>query len=247
VAKYRRVTEVTAISFDDLVEHGKAYPGVAVMSGMPLYFRYLGHPVQYVDAGLVETDDTFHLPSNDLERKVVFRRGQLLVHDTSRRGFTIYPDADKWERIDQAGSREYDRADPFDVPDGQHCGSCGGTQAVIVSVQDGLLAERCVGCGEQELLADSRPTVTEMSDIKQILAADMTRPDGPLQEPKRPLGLTAQAVYALVQEARRGRDRHAAEPAETPSVVGLCKVCRTESGLDDRGRCFRCAEGVVRL
>ena len=78
---------------------------------------------------------------------------------------------------------DYQRADRFDMPDGQHCGSCGATQCVIVSVQDGLLAERCIGCGEQELLAQERPS-SAPPDLVQ-LARHSTPPPARLWRPIR--------------------------------------------------------------
>lgn len=74
MAKYRRkptVVEV-AITFDELVEYGKAH-GANIVNGMPWSFSYKGHPITH------ETDDCYLVPTRDgLWR---FERGDMLVTD----------------------------------------------------------------------------------------------------------------------------------------------------------------------
>lgn len=70
---------VEAITFDQLVEHGKSAAANTV-DGMPWSFNYAGHPVTH------ETDDCYLIPT--LEGTMRFERGDMLI--TGVKG-EIYP------------------------------------------------------------------------------------------------------------------------------------------------------------
>jgi hypothetical protein len=70
---------IEAITFDELVEHGKA-SGANIVNGMPWSFSYAGHPVTH------ESDDCYIVPS--LEGPMRFERGAMLI--TGVKG-EIYP------------------------------------------------------------------------------------------------------------------------------------------------------------
>lgn len=70
---------VEAITFDELVEHGKLQ-GATVYEGMPWSFSYAGHPITH------EHDDCYLIPT--LEGTMQLRRGDMLI--TGVKG-EIYP------------------------------------------------------------------------------------------------------------------------------------------------------------
>lgn len=70
---------IEAITFDDLVTHGKASAAVMV-KGMPWAFEYAGHQITH------ETDDCYLIPT--LEGIMKFQRGDMLI--TGVKG-EVYP------------------------------------------------------------------------------------------------------------------------------------------------------------
>lgn len=80
MAKFRKKPVVIeAITFDELVEHGKAL-GVPLHGGMPWSFTYAGHPITH------ENDDCYLVPT--LEGTMKFTRADMLI--TGVKG-EIYP------------------------------------------------------------------------------------------------------------------------------------------------------------
>lgn len=80
MAKFRKKPVVIeAITFDELVAHGKA-SGVALINGMPWSFLYAGHPITH------ENDECYLIPT--LEGTMKFNRGDMLI--TGVKG-EIYP------------------------------------------------------------------------------------------------------------------------------------------------------------
>jgi hypothetical protein len=78
--KYRKKPVVIeAITFDELVEHGKSQ-GVPISNGMPWSFMYAGHPITH------ENDGCYLIPT--LEGTHQMRRGDMLI--TGVKG-EIYP------------------------------------------------------------------------------------------------------------------------------------------------------------
>jgi len=78
--KYRKKpVEIEAITFDELVEYGKAN-GANIVNGMPWSFNYKGHPITH------ENNDCYLIPT--LEGTHNFRRGDMLI--TGVKG-EIYP------------------------------------------------------------------------------------------------------------------------------------------------------------
>ena len=78
--KYRKKPVVIeAITFDELVEHGKVVGG-NIVNGMPWSFDYNGHPITH------ENDDCYLIPT--LEGTMRFNRGEMLI--TGVQG-EIYP------------------------------------------------------------------------------------------------------------------------------------------------------------
>ncbi len=71
---------IKAITFDQLVEHGKANCGANIQNGMPWSFDYGGHPITH------ENDDCYLIPT--LEGTHQMKRGDMLI--TGVRG-EIYP------------------------------------------------------------------------------------------------------------------------------------------------------------
>ncbi len=70
---------ITAITFDELVEHGRL-SGANQHNGMPWSFEYGGHPLTH------ENDDCYLIPT--LEGTMRFERGDMLI--TGVQG-EIYP------------------------------------------------------------------------------------------------------------------------------------------------------------
>ena len=70
---------IEAITFDELVEHGKAAGG-NIVNEMPWSFNYRGHPITH------ENDDCYLIPT--LEGTMRFNRGEMLI--TGVKG-EIYP------------------------------------------------------------------------------------------------------------------------------------------------------------
>lgn len=80
MAHYRKKPVVIeAITFDELVEHGRSNGG-NIVNGMPWSFKYKGHPVTH------ENDDCYLIPT--LEGTMRFDRGDMLI--TGVKG-EIYP------------------------------------------------------------------------------------------------------------------------------------------------------------
>lgn len=80
MAKYQKLPVVIeAITFDELVEHGKSNGG-NIVNGMPWSFSYAGHPITH------ENDNCYIVPS--LEGPMRFERGAMLI--TGVKG-EIYP------------------------------------------------------------------------------------------------------------------------------------------------------------
>lgn len=72
MAKYRsKVVEIEAITFDELIQHGLAQPGVNVHNGMPWSFHYQGHPITN------ESDDCYLIPT--LEGTMRMGRDDMLI------------------------------------------------------------------------------------------------------------------------------------------------------------------------
>lgn len=81
MARYRKKPVVIeAITFDELVEHGRAQEGVNIVNGMPWSFLYQGQPITH------ENDDCYLIPT--LEGTMRFERGALLI--TGVKG-EVYP------------------------------------------------------------------------------------------------------------------------------------------------------------
>lgn len=80
MSKYRKRPDVVeAITFEELVEHGKAQ-NVPLYNGYPWSFDYQGHPITH------ENDNCYLIPT--LEGTMKFNRGDMLV--TGVKG-EIYP------------------------------------------------------------------------------------------------------------------------------------------------------------
>lgn len=78
--KYRKKPAVIeAITFDELVEHGRNNGG-NIVNGMPWSFHYAGHPITH------ENDDQYLIPT--LEGTMRMNRGDMLI--TGIKG-EIYP------------------------------------------------------------------------------------------------------------------------------------------------------------
>lgn len=60
---------VEAITFSELVEHGKAHPNTEVVEGMPQSFEYNNQPVAYENATtylIANNGDTLRMISDDI-------------------------------------------------------------------------------------------------------------------------------------------------------------------------------------
>ncbi len=69
--KYRKKPVVIeAITFDELIVHGKA-SGASVVNGMPWSFQYAGHPITH------ENDDCYLIPT--LEGSMRMGREDMLI------------------------------------------------------------------------------------------------------------------------------------------------------------------------
>lgn len=80
MAQYRKKPVVIeAITFDELVGHGRANGG-NIVNGMPWSFQYQGHPITH------ENDDCYLIPTR--EGTMRFERGAMLI--TGVQG-EIYP------------------------------------------------------------------------------------------------------------------------------------------------------------
>lgn len=84
---HRRPFVFEAITFDELVEIGKA-SGCPLHNGMPWSFKYQGHPITH------ENDNEYLIPSGSpTAPHQKFRRGDMLV--TAESGaLHVYTDAD---------------------------------------------------------------------------------------------------------------------------------------------------------
>lgn len=82
MAKFRKKpVTIEAITFDELVEHGKAVsPPSGIINGMPWSFTYQGQPITH------ENDGCYLIPT--LEGTMRFERGDMLI--TGVKG-EIYP------------------------------------------------------------------------------------------------------------------------------------------------------------
>ena len=74
---------IEAITFDELVEHGRAQ-GVPCYNGMPWSFTYNGHPITH------ENDDCYIIPT--LEGSMHFRRGDMLITGVKGELYPCKPD-----------------------------------------------------------------------------------------------------------------------------------------------------------
>lgn len=80
MAKYRKLpVEIEAITFDELVEHGRANGG-NIVNGMPWSFEYAGHPITH------ENDDCYLIPTE--EGTMQMTREDMLITGTAGE---IYP------------------------------------------------------------------------------------------------------------------------------------------------------------
>jgi len=80
MAKYtNKPVTIEAITFDELVAHGRAN-GANIVNGMPWSFTYQGQPITH------ENDDCYLIPT--LEGTMKFNRGEMLI--TGVKG-EIYP------------------------------------------------------------------------------------------------------------------------------------------------------------
>lgn len=78
--RYRkRPVVIEAITFDELIEHGRA-SGAPLTNGMPWSFDYQGHPIAH------ETDHCYLIPT--LEGTMKMHRGDMLI--TGVKG-EVYP------------------------------------------------------------------------------------------------------------------------------------------------------------
>lgn len=75
----KKPVEIEAITFDELVAHGRAN-GANIVNGMPWSFSYAGQPITH------ENDDCYLIPT--LEGIMKFNRGEMLI--TGVKG-EIYP------------------------------------------------------------------------------------------------------------------------------------------------------------
>lgn len=75
----KRAVAVEAITFDELVEHGRQH-AKSFVNGVPWAFDYAGQPITH------ETDDCYLIPT--LEGTMKFNRGDMLI--TGVKG-EIYP------------------------------------------------------------------------------------------------------------------------------------------------------------
>ena len=83
--KYRtKPVVIEAITFDELVEHGKAN-GANIVNGMPWSFSYNGHPITH------ENDDCYLIPT--LEGIMRFERGDMLITGVKGEIYPCKPDA----------------------------------------------------------------------------------------------------------------------------------------------------------
>lgn len=81
MARFRKKPVVIeAITFSELVAHGKAQLSANVVDGVPWAFDYAGHPITH------ENDDCYLIPT--LEGTMQFKRGDMLI--TGVKG-EIYP------------------------------------------------------------------------------------------------------------------------------------------------------------
>jgi len=81
MAKYRKKPVVVeAITFDELVEHGRQQQPQGPFGGMPWSFQYAGHPITH------ENDDCYLIPT--LEGTMKMGRDDMLI--TGVKG-EIYP------------------------------------------------------------------------------------------------------------------------------------------------------------
>lgn len=91
---------VEAITFDELVEYGKAN-GANIVNGMPWSFSYRGHPITH------ENDDCYLVPT--LEGTMRFERGSLLMTGVKGEIYPIKPDifAESYEVVDEEDEEDY--------------------------------------------------------------------------------------------------------------------------------------------
>ena len=86
MSKYRKKPVVIeAITFDELVEHGKAHGSVSPFGGeMPWSFDYKGQPITH------ENDDCYLIPT--LEGTMKFQRGDMLITGVQGEIYPCKPD-----------------------------------------------------------------------------------------------------------------------------------------------------------
>jgi hypothetical protein len=84
MAKFRkRPVVIEAVTFDELVEHGKSNGG-NVVNGMPWSFTYNGHAITH------ENDDCYLIPT--LEGTMRFERGDMLITGIAGEIYPCKPD-----------------------------------------------------------------------------------------------------------------------------------------------------------
>lgn len=92
--KYRKKPVVIeAITFDELVEHGRNN-GANIVNGMPWSWQYNGHPITH------EADDCYLIPT--LEGTMKMMRGDMLITGVKGEIYPCKPDIFEatYERVD---------------------------------------------------------------------------------------------------------------------------------------------------
>lgn len=94
MARFRKKpVEIEAITFDELVEHGKG-SGAPLHNGMPWSFNYQGHPITH------ESDDCYLIPT--LEGTMRMDRGDMLITGVKGEIYPCKPDifAATYDRVE---------------------------------------------------------------------------------------------------------------------------------------------------
>lgn len=97
MAKYRKKpVEIEAITFDELVEYGKAHCGGNMFNNMPWSFSYEGQPISH------ENDECYLIPT--LEGTMKFTPNDMLITCVDNKIFVISIQAFKilgFEKVDE--------------------------------------------------------------------------------------------------------------------------------------------------
>jgi hypothetical protein len=144
------------------VEQGKPYPDADVITQLAQAVRCAREFQTLRDLRNSQAEQE-KARADALQQQLRRLRGEVAMSESEGRELTkaqaerIMADLRKLPPCDNSecpiGCPDSHAAACYDVTDGTHCGNCGGTRFQIVGAQDGLRAERCVTCGEQELLA----------------------------------------------------------------------------------------------